>query len=102
MGIADEEVCVSSNGTVAMCGAMDRITNFLLYARQAFCNEPDARSGCSFWDSLTCTASILAATATCGLLVVVRLSTVLLESLARSLIAFLASVVLLVSIVDDF
>ena len=49
-----------------MCGAMDRITNFLLYARQAFCNEPDARSGCSFWDSLTCTASVLAASVTCA------------------------------------
>jgi len=65
--IAEEELCATTDadGTQAMCMAMDRITSFMLYARQAFCDEPDAKSGCSFWQSLRCTASILAASASC-------------------------------------
>ena len=45
---------------------MNRITNFLLYARQAFCHVPDRRDGCSFWTELGCTAAILAGSAGCA------------------------------------
>jgi len=66
--IANEQVCFPDNQQDEICNAMHRITNFLLYARQAFCNIPDPRSGCGFWTGLGCTAAILAADAACAVL----------------------------------
>jgi len=64
--IANETVCFPDNEKDEICNAMHRITNFLLYARQAFCNIPDPKSGCGFWTKLGCTAAILAADAACA------------------------------------
>jgi len=63
--VAEEEVCYPPNQPEEICNAMDRIYSFLLYARQAFCQRPDSRSGCSWWKELGCTAGVLAAGAGC-------------------------------------
>jgi len=63
--IAEEEVCYPPDHPEEICEALHRIYSFLLYSRQAFCQRPDSRSGCSWWKKLGCTAGVLAAGAGC-------------------------------------
>ena len=64
--IAKEEVCYPQNKPDEICNALDRVYSFMLYTRQAFCQRPDSRSGCSWWKELLCTVGVLAAEIGCA------------------------------------
>jgi len=64
--IADEEVCFPVDGSDDICGALDRIINFVFFARQAFCIYPEPRTnGCGYFHEYSCTSSVSAARTGC-------------------------------------
>jgi len=68
--ITNEKACIVTGDlqpvTDGVCQTLQRMANFLKYARQAFCNTGHDTRGCSIWSEIGCTSVILSADAACG------------------------------------
>ena len=51
--------------TTIICNALNKLSDYVIYNRMAFCAIDGLRGDCGFWDILGCTAGILAAGAGC-------------------------------------
>ena len=51
--------------TQIICNALNKLSDYVIYNRMAFCAIDGLRGDCGFWDILECTARILAAGAGC-------------------------------------
>ena len=47
--------------TTIICNALNKLSDYVIYNRMAFCAIDGLRGDCGFWDILGCTAGILAA-----------------------------------------
>ena len=46
--------------TQIICNALNKLSDYVIYNRMAFCAIDGLRGDCGFWDILECTARILA------------------------------------------